>query len=301
MGAAPAAWSAVIVNYNAGELLTDCVASVLAETTHGAERIVVVDNDSSDTSIADVRAKFPEVLVIETGANLGYARAANRGIAATTTPLVAVLNPDLTIRAGTGVAMCAPFAADDRLAAVGPKILDPDGTVYPSARRQPGLATAIGHACFARIAPNNRWTRRYRAEDLDPDEARSVDWVSGAAVWLRRSALDGVGGWDEGYFMYVEDVDLCWRLRAAGNSIRFEPEGVVTHVQGATTARRPYRMIIEHHRSWFRFTSRRWTGARRLLLPLVAIFLTMRAAVACLGQLVRRAGRGRTPVSGSAG
>lgn len=279
-------WSAVIVNYNAGALLSACVGSLLADTEHPPLEIVVVDNASSDTSLADVHAAYPNVTIIETGANLGYARAANRGIAATSAPLVAVLNPDLVVAPGTGAQLCAPFAEDVRLGAAGPRVLDPDGSTYPSARRQPGLGTAIGHACFARVAPQNHWTRRYRGEDLDPRIARSVDWVSGAAVWLRRTALDAIGGWDESYFMYVEDVDLCWRLRMAGYTIRYEPAGSVVHVQGATTAQRPYRMIVEHHRSWYRFASRRWRGARRLLLPFVAGFLVARTAVACAARAV---------------
>jgi len=289
-------WAAVIINYNAGALLSACVASVLADDSAGAGEVVVVDNASVDSSIADVRAQFPDVRIIETGANLGYATAANRGIAATTTPIVAVLNPDLVVAPGTAAGMLAAFPPRPELAAAGPKILDPDGEVYPSARRHPGLATAIGHASLARLAPNNRWTRRYRNADADPDKARDVDWISGAALWLRRDALNAVGGWDERYFMYVEDVDLCWRLRKAGYSIGYEPSGCVTHVQGATTSRRPYRMIVEHHRSWYRFTSRRWTGARRLLLPLIGAFLAIRAGIACGLRAISQPRRGRTPV-----
>lgn len=295
------AWSAVIVNYNAGALLLECVASLYADTVHPPTVVVVVDNDSTDGSMARLQAAFPGVTVIDAGGNLGYARAANLGIAASTTPVVAVLNPDLVVAPGSGAAMTAGFLADADLAAVGPRVLDPDGATYPSARRQPDLATAVGHACLGRVAPGNRWTRRYRATDRDPDVPAEVDWVSGAAVWLRRDALDAVGGWDEGYFMYVEDVDLCWRLRAAGFTVRYDPACSVTHVQGATTAQRPYRMIIEHHRSWYRFTDRRWRGVRRLLLPFVAGFLALRAGVVCATRALTSRGPGRSPGDGVAG
>jgi GT2 family glycosyltransferase len=128
--------------------------------------------------------------------------------------------------------------------------------------------------------------------NADASQPRSVDWVSGAAVWLRRSALDTVGGWDERYFMYMEDLDLCWRLRSAGWDVAFEPGGSVVHVQGAVTSRQPYRMLIEHHRSAWRFARRRFTGARALLLPFAAVYLAVRAVLAMAERAWRASGRG---------
>jgi N-acetylglucosaminyl-diphospho-decaprenol L-rhamnosyltransferase len=136
------------------------------------------------------------------------------------------------------------------------------------------------HGALGLFRPTNRFTTQYRQLDAAPDRARFVDWVSGAAVWLRRDALDDVGGWDERYFMYLEDVDLCWRLRRSRWEIAYEPAGVVWHVQGASTARRPYRMLAEHHRSAWRVARRRYTGARALLLPFAAVYLAARGALA---------------------
>jgi N-acetylglucosaminyl-diphospho-decaprenol L-rhamnosyltransferase len=104
--------------------------------------------------------------------------------------------------------------------------------------------------------------------------------VSGAAIWLRRDALDVVGGWDERYFMYMEDLDLCRRIRAAGFHVAYEPAGAVTHVQGASTSRTPYRMLLEHHRSAWRFARGRFTGAGAVLLPFAAVYLAGRCALA---------------------
>ena len=126
-------------------------------------------------------------------------------------------NPDLDVAPGTGAAMLARFDAEPDLAALGPRIENPDGTLYPSARRDPGhRSTRSATRCSACVAPRNRFTRRYRQLDVDPAQPRDVDWVSGAMLFLRRSALTSVGGWDERYFMYMEDVDLCWRLRRLG-------------------------------------------------------------------------------------
>ncbi len=150
--------------------------------------------------------------------------------------------------------------------------------------RRPGaprrFPSRVAHGLFGLWWPSNRCTARYRQLNADPAEPRSVDWVSGAAIWLRRRALDAVGGWDERYFMYMEDLDLCWRLRRAGFDVAYEPAGSVVHVQGASTSRTPYRMLLQHHRSAWRFARRRFTGASAALLPFAALYLAGRCALA---------------------
>ncbi|MGH8991134.1 MAG: glycosyltransferase family 2 protein [Acidimicrobiia bacterium] len=270
-------WAGVVVNYNAGPALCDCVESLLAE---GPDEIVVVDNDSSDGSLAALRRAWPGVRIVASGGNLGYARAANLGIAATTAPVVAVLNPDTVVRPGAAKSLLARFDGEADLGALGPTLLNPDGTVYPSARTVPSVADAVGHGLLLFVWTDNPYTRRYRQIDADAARPRDVDWVSGAAIWLRRRALDVVGGWDERYFMYVEDVDLCWRLRGAGWRVAYEPGAVVEHLLGVSTAGAPYRMITEHHRSLYRFATRRFSGRKRALLPAAAGFLGLRAVLA---------------------
>jgi N-acetylglucosaminyl-diphospho-decaprenol L-rhamnosyltransferase len=281
-------WAAVVINYEAGSALARCVQSLLDDTSAGdTPQVVVVDNGSSDGS-ANAIEESPAVSVLRPGENLGYARAANLGIGATNAPVVAVCNPDLEVQTGTAAAILSRLDAEPDLAAAGPLIRNPDGTIYPSARSVPRLRDAVGHGLLGLVQPTNRFTRRYRQLDADPRRRRDVDWVSGAAIWLRRDALTAAGGWDERYFMYVEDVDLCWRLRQAGWRIGYEPGGTVTHVQGATTAKHPYRMIAEHHRSLFRFASKRWRGLRRLALLPAAVFLAVRAGLAMSEHALRR-------------
>jgi N-acetylglucosaminyl-diphospho-decaprenol L-rhamnosyltransferase len=279
-------WAVVVINYEAGPALARCVRSLLADASTGsAPHVVVVDNGSSDGSAAAVE---DEVRVLRPGANLGYARAANLGIAATDAPVVAVCNPDLEMEDGTAVAIVSRLDAEPDLAAAGPMIRNPDGTIYPSARSVPRLRDAVGHGVLGLFWPTNRFTRRYRQLDADPHRPRDADWVSGAAIGLRRDAIAAVGGWDERYFMYVSDVDLCWQLRRAGWRIAYEPGGRVTHVQGVSTAKHPYRMIAEHHRSLLRFAAKRWHGLRRLALPFAAAFLALRAGLAMAEHALRR-------------
>jgi N-acetylglucosaminyl-diphospho-decaprenol L-rhamnosyltransferase len=285
-------WAAVVVSYNYGDLLERTVRSIASETSAGAFDLVVVDNASTDGSADHLRVAMPEVRALAAPGNVGYARGANLGIAATEAPVVAVLNGDLELRPGVAAAMLDALAADPRLGAVGPCVLNVDGSVYPSARCDPGLFVALAHATLGLVWPTNPWTRKYRQLDVDPTQARSVDSVSGAAMWLRRSALDDVGGWDERYFMYMEDVDLCLRLRRAGWRVGYEPAGAVVHVQGASTSKRPYRMIAEHHRSVWRFAARRYRGVRRILLVPLAPVLALR----CVAAMAQHAwGRPSTP------
>jgi GT2 family glycosyltransferase len=190
-------WAAVVVNYEAGPLLEDCVRSVLADTSAGPVDLVVVDNGSRDGSVDKLLAAYPDVHVVRAPGNVGYARAANLGTAATRAPIVAVLNPDTVLEPGAAGAMASRLAGEPRLGACGPRLHNVDGSDYPSARSFPSVVVAAGHGVLGLWWRTNPFTRRYRQLDADPAVPRLVDWVSGAAIWLRRAALDEVGGWDE--------------------------------------------------------------------------------------------------------
>lgn len=280
-------WAAVVVNYEAGDLLTACARSILADDSAGDADVVVVDNGSTDGSVARLQYAVPTVRVLDVDGNVGYAAAANRGIAATRAPVVAVCNADLTVAPGTAAAMLTRFDAEPDLAAVGPLIRNTDGSVYPSARSVPALRDSIGHALLGAIWRDNPFSRRYRQLDADVAQPRDVDWVSGAAIWFRRSALDSVGGWDEHYFMYMEDIDLCSRMRRLGWRVAYDPRGSVVHTQGVSTDQHPYRMIVRHHRSAYRFAGKHWHGPRRLLLAPAAVLLSVRAAFAIAARALR--------------
>ena len=269
---------AVVVSYNSAAYLTDCLRSLRSE---GVTEVVVVDNASSDGSVEVVRSADAGVAVVETGSNLGFGSGANRGVAATRGDYVLILNPDTVVEPGTVKALSEALDRDDGLAVVGPRIENVDGTLYPSVRRFPNLTVAFGHAFLGLVWPANPYTRRYRMLDWDHDRpAPDVDWVGGACILVRRSAFDLVAGFDEAYFMYVEDVDLCWRLGRAGWRIGYEPGGRVVHALGGSSRLVPYRMIAEHHRSLLRFVSKSSVGARRGFLPVITAGLAVRTLAA---------------------
>jgi N-acetylglucosaminyl-diphospho-decaprenol L-rhamnosyltransferase len=273
--------AAVVVNHEAGEALVECVKTLRAE---GISEVIVVDNASSDGSTEALVVADGAVRLVQTGTNLGYGAAANRGIDASGSELVLVSNPDVVVHRGALAALVEVLGADPTVAIVGPRILEFDGTRYPSARRFPSLVDAAGHALLGDLVPTNRFTRRYRLGYVDAEEVTDVDWVSGACFLARRRALDELHGFDESYFMYAEDTDLCWRARRAGWGVLFVPGAVVTHLQGISTARHPYRMLVAHHRSVFRFAARTERGWRRLALPAMAVFLALRLGVMCARQ-----------------
>jgi N-acetylglucosaminyl-diphospho-decaprenol L-rhamnosyltransferase len=271
--------SAVVVNYNARDHLLECVRSLRAD---GVLDVVVVDNASTDGSAEALARSDETATFVQTGANLGFGTAANRGVSVTTGEYVLVLNPDAVVEPGATKVLAEALDRDPALAAVGPRVQNPDGSLYPSARRFPDLLVAAGHAFLGLANPDNRFSRRYKMLDTDRTRSGEVDWVSGTCMLVRRTAYSVVGGFDEAYFMYVEDVDLCWRLQRAGWRVGYEPAAGVVHAIGASSDQAPYRMIAAHHRSLLRFAAKTTTGWRRLLLPLVAGGLVARTGLSWL-------------------
>jgi N-acetylglucosaminyl-diphospho-decaprenol L-rhamnosyltransferase len=269
----------VVVNYNTGDYLARCLRSAFEAAGDARLEVVVVDNDSRDGSVERALEGNGRARLIRNGSNRGFAAAANQGIRATTAPFVLLLNPDAEIVAGTLGGFLKIARERPRAGVIGPVIKDPDGSVYPSARRIPSFGTALGHAFLSPFIPGNRFSRTYTMAEWDRRTERRVQWVSGSCCLLRREALEEVGLFDEGYWLYVEDVDLCTRLHGAGWEVRFCPELEVAHVGGISTAGSK-RMTLEHSRSIYRyFVKYRSAGWRALLRPFVWTALRARAAL----------------------
>ena len=280
---APAAVPAVIVNYNSGSHLVHCVRSLRAE---GITTVVVVDNDSHDGSVDALVAADPDVTVVHAGGNVGFGSGINRGAIKVDAEFMLVMNPDTVVEPGMVKALVASIDADPHVGIVGPLIETAEGDIYPSARTFPTMADAVGHAFLGLVRPDNRFTRRYRMLDWDHAATRRVDWVSGACMLVRQTCFRELGGFDEAYFMYLEDVDLCWRARRAGWEVAYEPAARVVHVQGVSADLHPYRMIAAHHRSLLRFWWRTTPRSHRVLLPVVSLGLLLRLVLAATHRAV---------------
>jgi len=245
----------VCVVYHPGAEL-DEFARTLAAAGTGAE-LVLVDNGTDHLRSRAVADDHGADLVVP-GRNLGYGAAANLGAAGATTPWLLVCNSDLVWPPGALDALVALGDAHPAAGALGPALLNEDGTVYPSARELPSLTAGAGHAVFSRVWPGNPWTRRYQARQATGPGQRTAGWLSGACLLLRREAFEAVGGFDEGYFMFFEDVDLGERLARAGWANLYVPQVRVTHLGGTSWRARPEPMIRAHHASAYRYLSRRY-------------------------------------------
>jgi N-acetylglucosaminyl-diphospho-decaprenol L-rhamnosyltransferase len=262
----------VIVDFNAGSHLYAAVDSILAQ---GVDDVVVVDNAGGDTSRRALGTLTPRVALVTPGRNLGMGAGANRGMAVLDeADLVLIANPDVVLHQGAVDGLVRALDDHPHWGIVGPTILTESATPYPSVRRFPSVLDAVGHAMLGRVWPTNPFTARYREQGAAPDG--TADWVSGSCFLVRRELFEAIGGFDERYFMFAEDMDLCWRAHRAGAFVGTAPEAVVTHAEGVSRRVAPYRMQVAHHRSALRFAVTTTRGPARLLLPLAVVLLGLR-------------------------
>ena len=270
----------VTVTYSPGDALTGLLDSIPAASSRPVQ-VVLADNGSTDGSV-ETAAGRPGVRLLRTGSNLGYGRAANLGVRQAPGDWVVIANPDLTWEPGALDTLLEAVGRWPSAGVLGPAILSPDGTLYPSARQLPSLGRGIGHALCGWWWPSNPWTAAYRRERGVPTE-RLAGWLSGSCMLVRREAFDAVGGFDPAYFMYFEDLDLCERIGRAGWQNVYVPTSVVCHEGGASTSKDPRTMADAHHASAWRYLSRRYSGLRWLPVRVV-----LRAGLAARAALARR-------------
>jgi GT2 family glycosyltransferase len=277
-----------IVNWNTRDELRECLNSVLACVEEGFEippqhtryEIVVVDNASPDGSAGMVRAEFAgKVTLIANDANRGFGAAHNQAIASSTGRYVFFVNPDSRMLGPDLLRRMIDYMdANPGIGALGPRILNPDGTLQFSARRFPPMFAGIfRHTLLGRLFPRNRFVRGYLMTDNPHDSIMDVDWLSGSALMVRREMIDRIGAFDERFFMYCEDVDLAKRAHDAGWRVVYYPEVEVSHRIGAASDKNPIAMIRHHHRSMLLYFLKHNARSPRILLtPLVMIVLRIR-------------------------
>ena len=223
----------VIVAYRSRDLLDACLRSLREHPPSIPMRVIVVDNDSRDGTAEMVAAEHPEVDLVESASNLGFAAATNLGAARGRGDRLLVLNPDTAVTTGALDTVLAALDAHPEAALAGPRLLRPDGSLDHAARRAfPTPVSALGHFTGIGRRPRAGRLAAYRAPDV---ESGPVDAVNGAFMLLRRNAFDRVGGFDERYWMYMEDLDLSYRLAQQGWVSWYEPSATVIHVKGGTT------------------------------------------------------------------
>ena len=286
--------SVIIVNYKARDLLLECLAALAPDLSHLEAETVMVDNDSRDGAVEAVAGRFPGVRVIANAENVGYGRAMNQGIRATRGEFVLVTNPDCEPRPGAVRSLLDYLRAHPRVAIVGPSLLREDGAVEHSARGFPDHFTFLfnRYSLLTRLFPNNRFSRRYLLSDWDRRSEREVDWLSGAFMMVRRTAIDQVGGFDEAFFMFNEDVDWCRRMKQAGWANVVVPGAKVLHHVGASRSRVAPRVIVERHRGMIHYFHKHHP-TNPVLRALADALIMARAGVMLVGNAFKPAPRER--------
>ena len=260
-----------VVSFDTKRVLEACLESVVA--AQPAE-VVVVDNGSTDGSIELVGERFPTARLIVNDANRGYGAAANQAVAACSSPVVLLLNSDTVLARDAPRALGSYLQARPQVAVAGPRLRNPDGSLQRSTYPFPHAAdTVLGETGLHLLVGRIPLLRERFWRTWSHDVSRRVPWVLGAALAIRRSAFEAVGGFDEDFFMYGEDVDLCRRMHDAGFEVHFAPVTTVTHVGGSSTANHDAAMRREFLVSKGRYLSRHAPApnAARLLAVLRAV------------------------------
>jgi GT2 family glycosyltransferase len=246
--------SIIIVTYRSREDIGACINSLQDATRDVRAEIIVVDNASGDGTVEAARA-HEGVRVVALPENVGFGAGINRGLAEARGRYGLWVNPDARLVDGSLAAVIEWMDAHPQAGVVGGKILDPDGSIQRSARAFPSYGAALGHrySLLTRWFPGNPFSRRYLREGANPDTIAPVDWVSGAFLMHRREVSDRLCGLDEQFFMYCEDVDFCLRASQAGWTVYFHPGMVLEHAIGGSSRQASRRMIVERHRSIWRY------------------------------------------------
>lgn len=280
----------VVVSYRSRRLLESCLASLREHAPAVPYAVYVVDNASNDGTVELVRSAFPEAELIASERNLGFAAANNAAIRRSRGRYVLALNPDTRLSAGALDTLLRLMDERPQVAVCGCRLVREDGSFdHASKRSFPTIAGALGH--FLRVGRGARAPRRlaqYRAPDV---EGGPVDAVNGAFMLMRRSALEEVGLFDEGYWMYMEDLDLCYRFREAGWTTWYEPSVTVTHVKAGTSGPiRGARLNRAFHYGMFRFY-RKHVAPERSTFTNAVVYggIAAKLAVTLLSSEVRRA------------
>ncbi|OAN38131.1 glycosyltransferase family 2 protein [Mycolicibacterium iranicum] len=249
----------VTVTYSPGPHL-DRFLATLAHATDRPVTVIMADNGSTDGAPEEAAERYPNAKLFRTGGNLGYGTAVNCAVSEyglDVQDFFVVANPDVQWGPRSIDLLLEAAARWPRAGSLGPLIRDPDGTVYPSARHLPSIVRGGMHAVVGPVWKSNPWTAAYRQERTDPSE-RAVGWLSGSCLLLRGSAYAEIAGFDERYFMYMEDVDLGDRLGRAGWQNIYVPTSEVLHAKGHATGRDPARNLAAHHVSTYTFLADRY-------------------------------------------
>jgi GT2 family glycosyltransferase len=275
--------SFIVVNRNTADLLVRCLDYIFQSSLELHPEVVVVDNGSSDDSVSRVKQRYPKVIVIEAGRNLGFAAANNLAVQQGKGDFVLLVNTDALLQKGCAQSLLKIMETDPRVGMVGPQLLNQDGSLQTSYEAAPTLATEmLNRSLLKRLFP-----ARFPGKGRKLSEPEQVETLIGAVMMIRRQALEQLGGFDEDYFFFLEETDLAVRMRQAGWKVIHDPRAGAVHLQGATANAYPASARIEFYRSRYHFFRKHY-GLRtaQLLKGVLLANLTLNALILGLASLL---------------
>lgn len=262
--------SVCIVSYNCRDLLRACLLSIELEAVGLEHEVIVADNASGDGTVEMIAREFPRVACLANEENLGFAAATNQAAAHARGEVLLMLNPDTEVQPGAPERLVSFLRSHPWAGAAGPRIVGPGGELQPTCHLFPTVGlTLIAQLGLHRLFPGSRLLGGYDMTWWDHARPRRVDWVSGACLAVSRAAWERVGPLDEGYFMYSEEVDWCYRLSQAGLECWYLPDATVIHHEAASWGRARPERILASHRANFRFFGKHYGRRAELLARLL--------------------------------
>lgn len=275
-----------IVSYNSLDFLEECLWSIFKNPPAAGYEIIVVDNASDDGTSEFLKKNYPEITLILNSKNIGFAAANNKAIKNSDSRYVILMNSDCEVYEKSLDNLIEFMDSNPDAGIAGPKIINSDGTIQLSCRKFPSIFNAAAHTMLGDIFPNNPFSKRYKLAGISRDNPSRVDWVSGSCMIIRRKALKDTGILDEKYFMYVEDVDICYRMWQKNWAVYYCPLAEVMHHIGGSVGSGRIRKIkssFRMQRSVFYFF---WKNYRKnwriILIPLLVLILGFRLCIAVI-------------------
>ncbi len=238
--------SIIIVSYNVKDYISQCIRSIYKSSLNQNEyEVIVIDNDSHDGTSDTIKQNFDKVILHQNNINEGFSKAVNKGITLSQGEYICILNPDVIIQETTLSNLLNFQSLNPNLGAIGPKILNSDGTIQHSCKRSfpTPLNSLFRLTGLDRIFPKSKFFGQYNLTYLDIDKEHEVDVISGACMMVPKKIFQKIGNFDERFFMFGEDIDICHRIKAAGYKICYVPTSEIIHYKGESVKNAPFDMI----------------------------------------------------------